>query len=1085
MRKLSLPYFVAAAATLAAAATYEASVFGALQWRSIGPLRGGRSITSAGSPSRPNEYYFGATGGGLWKTTDGGTTWRPVTDGQIHSSSVGAVAVSESNPDTVYIGMGETELRGNIMQGDGVYKSTDAGRTWKNAGLADTQAISRIRIHPTDPNIVYVSALGHPYGRNTERGVFRSKDGGATWEKILYRDDHSGAVDLVLDPHNPNVLFAAIWDVNRTPWGLTSGGPGSGLFKSTDAGDHWTEITRNPGLPSGVVGKIGVAVSGGDSNRVYAMVENDKGGLYVSDDAGANWKLINEDRTVRQRAFYYTRVYADPKAKDTVYVLNTSMFRSTDGGKTFRTIQAPHGDHHDLWIDPTNPLRMINSNDGGGNVSLNGGQTWTGQQYATAQLYHVAVTNEIPYHVCGAQQDSSTICTPSTAGGGRGGGGGRGAANTYGVGGGESGYIATDPRNPNIFFAGSQGALLTRFDRRTNYSRDVQVYPLFFSGESAGSLPERWQWTYPIVFSPVNPDILYTSSQHLWKTVDDGHSWTRISDDLTRGDPKTLGDSGGPITHDQNGPEIYGTIFTIAPSRKDVNTIWTGSDDGLVYITRDGNGKSPHWTRITPPGMPDFGRISLIDASPHNPGAAYVAVKNYQNDDRKPYLFKTADYGKTWTKIVNGIPENDFVHAVREDTVRQGLLFAGTEHGIYVSFDDGAQWQSLSLNLPDLQVSDIVIQGNDVVIATHGRSFYVLDDISPLRQLKPTLVSEDLHLFAPPAAERNVSQARIDYYLAKPAEKVTIDILDAKGQVIRTFTGTPNDQAGGRGRGGRGRGGAGAGGADTAAAEPGAGGEPGAEGDVAGGGGGGGGGGGLGGVVNAPDKAGLNRFTWDMRYPPAKTFEGMVLWSGNTQGPEAVPGAYQIRLTADGKSAAENFILEKDPRLDSVTIADLAEQFTLALKVRDDLTQSNEIVILIRELKRQMDDRLKENSDAALKASLDSFKEQLSAIEEEVYQVRNRSGQDPLNFPIKLNNKIAALGSSVEHGDGKPTSASYEVYKLLNQKLAEQQNKLDTLLKSTLPPVNKELTNRSLKELVPTRTETPTPKAGVAPPAGQ
>jgi photosystem II stability/assembly factor-like uncharacterized protein len=1080
MRKLSLPYFVAAAATLAAAATYEASVFGALQWRSIGPPRGGRSITCSGSSSRPNEYYFGATGGGLWKTTDGGTTWRPVTDGQIHSSSVGAVAVSESNPDIVYLGMGETELRGNIMQGDGVYKSTDAGRTWKNVGLADTQAISRIRIHPTDPNIVYVSALGHPYGKNTERGVFRSKDGGATWDKILYRDDHSGAVDLVFDPHNPSVLYAAIWDVNRTPWGLTSGGPGSGLFKSTDAGDHWTEITRNPGLPSGVVGKIGVAVSGGDSNRVYAMVENQKGGLYVSDDAGANWKLINEERNVRQRAFYYTRVYADPKAKDTVYVLNTSMFKSTDGGKTFRNIQAPHGDHHDLWIDPANPLRMVNSNDGGGNVSLNGGQTWTGQQYATAQLYHVAVTNEIPYHVCGAQQDSSTICTPSTAGGGRG-GGGRGAAPTYGVGGGESGYIAPDPRNPNIFFAGSQGALLTRFDRRTNYSKDVQVYPLFFSGESAGSLPERWQWTYPIVFSAVNPDILYTSSQHLWKTLDDGHSWTKISDDLTRGDPKTLGDSGGPITHDQNGPEIYGTIYTIAPSRKDVNTIWTGSDDGLVYISRDANAKAPHWTKITPPGMPDFGRVSLIDASPHNPAAAYVAVKNYQNDDRKPYLFKTADYGKTWTKIVNGIPENDFVHAVREDTVRQGLLFAGTEHGIYVSFDDGAQWQSLRLNLPDVQVSDIVIQGNDVVIATHGRSFYVLDDITPLRQLKPTLTSEDLHLFTPPKAERNVSQARVDYYLAKPAEKVTIEILDAKGQVLRTFTGTPNDQANGRGRGGRGRGGAGA--DSAAAADPGNGGDPAAEGDPGGGGGGGGGGGrGRGGVVNAPDKAGLNRFTWDMRYPPAKTFEGMVLWSGDTQGPEAVPGAYSVRLTADGKTATEKLILEKDPRLDSVTIADLAEQFTLALKIRDDLTQSNEIVIVVRELKRQMDDRLKSNSDAALKASLDSFREKLSAIEEEVYQVQNRSGQDPLNFPIKLNNKIAALGASVEHGDGKPTTASYEVYKLLNGKLAEQQSRLDALLKSTLPSVNKELTNRSLKELVPTKTETPTPRATAAPP---
>jgi len=1080
MRKLSLPYFVAAAATLAAAATYEASVFGALQWRSIGPPRGGRSITCAGSSARPNEYYFGATGGGLWKTTDGGTTWRPVTDGQIHSSSVGAVAVSETDPDTVYIGMGETELRGNIMQGDGVYKSTDAGRTWKNVGLKDTQAISRIRIDPKNPNIVYVAALGHPYGPNPERGVFRTRDGGDHWEKVLYRNDYAGAVDLVIDAHNSYVLYAAIWEVNRTPWGLTSGGPGSGLFKSIDSGQTWTELTRNPGMPSDTIGKIGVAVSPDNPNRVYAMVENAKGGLYVSDDAGSNWKLVNEDRTVRQRAFYYTRVYADPKAKDTVYVLNTSMFKSTDGGKTFRTIQAPHGDHHDLWIDSANPLRMINSNDGGGNVSVNGGQTWTGQQFATAQLYHVAVTNEIPYHVCGAQQDSSTICTPSTAGGGRGGGGGRGAANTYSVGGGESGYIAPDPRNPNIFFAGSQGALLTRFDRRTNYSRDVQVYPLFFSGESAGSLPERWQWTYPIVFSAVNPDILYTSSQHLWKTVDDGHSWTRISDDLTRAEPKTLGDSGGPITHDQNGPEIYGTIFAIAPSRKDVNTIWTGSDDGLVYISRDANSKTPHWTKITPPGMPDFGRVSIIDASPHNPAAAYVAVKNYQNDDRKPYLFKTADYGKTWTKIVNGIPENDFVHSVREDTVRQGLLFAGTEHGIYVSFDDGAQWQSLALNLPDVQVSDIVIHGNDVVIGTHGRSFYVLDDITPLRQLKPTLVSEGVHLFAPPKAERNVSAARIDYYLAKPAEKVTIDILDAKGQVVRTFTGTPNDQAGGRGRGGRGRGGAGA---DNAAADAAGSGDPAAEGDPAGG--GGGGGRGRGGVVNAPDKAGLNRFTWDMRYPSAKTFEGMVLWSGNTQGPEVVPGTYSVKLTADGKSYTEKLTIEKDPRLDSVTVADLAEQFTLALKIRDDLTQSNEIVITVRELKRQMDDRLKENSDAALKTSLDSFREKLSAIEEEVYQVQNRSGQDPLNFPIKLNNKIAALGASVEHGDGRPTTASYEVYKLLNSKLAEQQGKLDALLKSTLPAVNKELTTRSLKELVPTKTETPAPKAATVLTPGQ
>jgi len=1066
MHRARLSLSILAAAALCAAATYEASVFGSMQWRSIGPLRGGRSIASAGSPTRPNEYYFGATGGGLWKTADGGLTWRPVTDGQIHSSSVGAVAVSASNPDVVYIGMGETELRGNIMQGDGVYKSTDAGRTWKNVGLTDSQAISRVRVHPTDPNVVYVAAFGHPYAPNKERGVFRSRDGGATWQQVLFRDDHSGAVDLCMDPRNPNVLFAATWDASRTPWSLTSGGPGSGLFKTTDGGDHWTELTRNAGMPSGIIGKIGVAVSGADSNRVYALVENENGGVFVSDDAGATWKKINEDRNLRQRAFYYTRIYADPKAKDTVYALNTGFYRSTDGGKTFRTLPTPHGDNHDLWIDPTNPLRMVESNDGGANVSINGGQTWTGQQYATAQLYHVAVTKDIPYHVCGAQQDSSTICVPGAAAGGRGGGGGgRGAANTYSVGGGESGYIAPDPRNANIFFAGSQGALLTRFDRRTNYSRDVQVYPLFFSGESAGSLPERWQWTYPIVFSPVNPDILYTSSQHLWKTTDDGHGWTRISDDLTRGDPKTLGDSGGPITHDQNGPEIYGTIFTIAPSRKDINTIWTGSDDGLVYLTRDGNARTPHWTKVTPPGMPDFGRVSLIDASPHNPAAAYVAVKNYQNDDRKPYIFKTADYGRTWTKIVTGIPDNDFVHAVREDPVKPGLLFAGTEHGIYVSFDDGAQWQSIALNLPDTQVSDLVIEGNDVVIATHGRSFYVLDDISPLRQLKPALVSEDAHLFQPAHAERNVSQARIDYYLTKPADKVTIDILDAKGQVIRSFTGTPNDQSGGRGgRGGRG-------GETAAGAEPDAAANP-EEAAFAGG----GGGRGRGGVVNAPDKAGLNRFSWDLRYAPSKTFEGMVLWSGNTQGPIAVPGTYQVRLTANGKTLTEKFEVEKDPRLDSVTIADLTEQFTLAMKIRDELTQANEIVILVRELKKQMDDRLKSNSDSDLKAGLDGLRSKLSAIEEEVYQVRNRSGQDPLNFPIKLNNKIAALGSSVQHGDGKPTASSYEVFNLLTKRLAEQQGKLDALLKTDLASVNSLLTARSLKELTPTKTETPAPK---------
>jgi photosystem II stability/assembly factor-like uncharacterized protein len=1040
MRKLVFGVLVCSAAVLLAAPAFDPVVFSSLTWRSIGPPRGGRSIASAGSPSRALEYYFGAVGGGLWKTTDGGLTWRPVTDGQLHSSSVGAVAVSESNPDVVYIGMGEVELRGNIMQGDGVYKSTDAGKTWKHSGLADSQTVSRIRVHPTNPDIVYAAVFGHPYGKSAERGVFRSKDGGATWQKVLYRDDHSGAADLCMDPHDPNVLYAAIWDANRTPWSLSSGGPGSGLFKTTDGGDHWTEITRNPGLPAGIIGKIGVAVSGADGKRVYALVENENGGVFVSDDAGATWKQVSEDRRLRQRAFYYSRIYADPKAKETLYALNTGFYRSTDGGKTWRAIQTPHGDNHDLWIDPGNPLRMIESNDGGANVSINGGESWTRQEYSTAQLYHVATTRDIPYHVCGAQQDNTTICVSSQGGGGR---GGRGGTPAYSVGGGESGYIAPHPTNANIFYAGSQGALLTRFDRRNGWTRDIQVYPLFFSGENAGSLKERWQWTFPIVFNPLDSNIMYTSSQHLWKTTDDGHSWQAISPDLTRGDPKTLGDSGGPITHDQNGPEIYGTIFTIAPSRKEKDTIWTGSDDGLVYITRDG-GK--HWTKITPPGMPDFGRVSLIDASPHEAGAAYVAVKNYQNDDRKPYIFKTADYGKTWTKITAGIAENDFVHAVREDPVKRGLLFAGTEHGIYVSFDDGGQWQSLSLNLPDTQVPDMVIEGSDLVIATHGRSFYILDNINPLRQLTPAILSSSQYLFKPPVAQRNVSQGRISYYLKQPADKVQIEIVDAKGQVVRTYTGTTADDARG-GRGGRG-------GRGAAAAED------------AGGGGdeeGGGGGGRFGGTPPVPRKAGINHFAWDLRYPGAKGFQGMVLWSGGRGGPQAVPGSYTVRLTANGQTLSERLNVEKDPRIDSVTIADLNEQFKLALQIRDKTTEANEMVITIRELKKQMDERQK--ADASLKATFDPLREKLTTVEEEVYQVRNRSNQDPLNFPIKLNNKIAALERVVETGDGKPIAGAYTVFKELSDLLAAQKAKLDAALKTDLPAINKLLADRGQKPL--------------------
>jgi photosystem II stability/assembly factor-like uncharacterized protein len=1016
-------FFTAAAAV---SATNEPSLFNALKWRNIGPNRGGRSIACAGSSSRPLEYYFGAVGGGLWKTTDGGTTWKSVTDGQLNSSSVGAVAVSESNPDIVYIGMGETELRGNIMQGDGVYKSTDAGKTWHHIGLENTQAIARIRIDPKNPDIVYVAALGHPYGENADRGVFRSQDGGKTWKKILYRDAHSGAVDLTLDPHNSRILYAALWDVYRTPWLLNDGGPGSGFFKSSDGGDTWSEITRNPGLPKGIIGKIGIAVSGADSNRVYAMVEASDGGLFLSNDAGATWSLVSQDRRALQRAFYFSRIYADPKDKETIYIMNVAFLKSTNAGKSFTVIRSPHSDHHDLWIDPANHQRMINSNDGGGSVSVSGGETWTAEDFPTAQIYHVAITKDVPYQVCGAQQDSSTVCVQNTAGVRRFGMSGMWAP-YYAVGGGESGYIATDPTDPNVFYAGSQGALLTRFDRSSGAMRDIQVYPLFFSGQSAATLKERWQWTFPIVFSPVDPKILYTSSQHLWKTTNEGQSWEVISPDLTRADPKTLGDSGGPITKDQNGPEIYGTIFTIAPSYQDVNTIWTGSDDGVANVTRDG-GK--HWENVTPKGLPEFSRISIIDASPHENGTAFLAAKRYQLDDRKPYIYRTHDFGKSWTKIVNGIPNDDYVHVIREDPKRAGLLYAGTEHGLYVSFDDGANWQSLRLNLPDTQVADLTVQGDDLVVATHGRSFWVLDDIDILRQFSPNLSASAVHLFAPDAAVRSIHPATIDYYLKKDADKITVDILEADGKVVRSFTASAEDEKKKKNTNG-----------DDESEF-------------------------FGPRQQPPGrKAGTNRFTWDLRYPGATVFEGEILWSARAeQGPLALPGQYQVRVTADGKSETQPLTLKLDPR-EHISQAQLEEQFKLACQVRDEVSKADEMVIQIRKINKDAKERADQAKDESVTSVGAALRDRLSTIEEEIYQVRNRANEDPLNFPIKLNNILAALARTIETGDYQPTEQDYEVFHVLTDRLNAVQAKYNEALQKDLARFNQLLAAHKLPEI--------------------
>ncbi len=1019
----------------AAANAIDAAVLKALQWRSIGPLRGGRSIAVSGVKGRPREGYFGAVGGGLWKTVDGGMTWNAVTDGQITTSSVGAVAVSESNPDVLYIGTGESCIRGNIMPGDGVYKSTDAGKTWTHLGFTNSDAISKIRIHPTNPDIVFVADFGRYGTQSDERGVFKSSDGGKTWKKVLFRDNKTGAVDVEIDRRNPNVMFAAMWEAYRVEYQMSSGGPGSGLFKSTDGGETWREITRSPGLPAGLVGKISIATSGADSNRVYALIENENGGLFASDDGGGTWKLANSARSIRQRAFYYTHVFADPNNKDTVYALNTSAFRSTDGGKTLTSIgNGTHGDHHDLWIDPDDSNHVIIGNDGGGAVTYNVAsreRAWTDQNFATGQFYHVATTTHAPYHVCGAQQDNTTMCVPSNTffGRGGGGGGGRGQAEPpYQAGGGEPGYIAPDPLNRDIYYAGANnGSFLTRLDRRTGELREVGPYPRFFSGEPSSAVVERWQWTYPIVFSPVDPKVLYTSSQHVWKTTNGGQTWEKISGDLTKHDPKTMQESGGPITHDMNSPEIYATVFSLAPGRTDVNVIWAGSDDGLVHVTRDG-GKT--WTNVTPKDMPDLGRVSQIDASKFDAGTAFVAVKKPLLADYSPYIFRTHDFGQTWTKTVAGIPSNDYVHVVREDPERRGLLYAGTEHGIYVSLDDGNHWQSLRLNLPDTQVSDIWVEGHDVTIATHGRGFYILDHVEPLRQYgNEAVTATDAYLFKPSDAVRSADSVAITYWLKKAPQAMTLDILDGRGQTVRSFKGAVPQE--GRGRSGRGD------------APPSPTGEDEEE----------GGGRGRGAPPTANMSAGVQRFNWDLQTEPVKTFQGMVLWGATQNGPLALPGTYQARLTVDGKTLTQPFAVVKHP-YHSASDADLQAQFELAAQIRDKVNEANEAVMQIRRIKQQLADRVQKSQNADVKAIAEQLQKELSAVEEDVYQVRNQSNQDPLNFPIKTNNRLASLLRVVESGDGRPLGSVPPIFDDLKTELKGETDRLQRALTTYLPRFN-------------------------------
>jgi photosystem II stability/assembly factor-like uncharacterized protein len=1021
------------------------SPFGSLEWRTLGPARGGRSIAVAGSVARPNEYYFGATGGGVWKTSNGGVTWRPVADGQLTSSSVGAIAVAPSNPDVVYAGAGESELRGNIAQGDGVYKTIDAGKTWTHVGLENSQTIAKLRVHPTNPDLVYAAVFGHPAGPNPERGIYRSKDGGKSWERILFRDDKTGGIELNLDPADPNVLYAALWEAFRVSHMMSSGGAGSGLFKSTDGGDHWTELSRNPGMPKGVLGKIGVSVSPVDSRRVYAQIEADDGGTFASDDAGATWKRVSEDRNVRQRAFYYTRVYADPKDKETVYEPNVMFMKSVDGGKTWKPLNVPHGDNHDMWIDPTNPKRFAVANDGAVTVTLDGGESWTAMTQPTAQFYHVTTTSDVPYHVCGAQQDNTTACVSSQAGdplfssisGG---------ADTvfYSVGGGESGYIASDPADPNIFYAGSYSGELTRFDRKTGQLRRVNPYPDNPMGYATKDIGERFQWTFPIVFSPTDPTLLYAGSQHVWKTTNGGQSWTKISPDLTRHDPSTMGDSGGPITRDETGVETYATIFSIAPSPKDANVIWTGSDDGYVFVTRDG---ARNWVNVTPKDMPEFARISLVEASPHRAGSAYVAANRYQHDDFAPYVWRTDDYGQTWTKIVAGLGPREFARAVREDTVRPRLLYLGTEHGIYVSFDDGGAWQSLRQNLPDTPVHDIKVEARDLLIATHGRGFYAMDHIAPLRQWGAQPATTSPALFKPDDALRGLDKTvAIDYVLDKPAESITVELLDASGTVIRSYNGTRADT-------------------EKKPAPP-----------------------TIEDFFNPKDPkpstaAGLQRLKWDLRYARAAEFSGLIMWDATTRGPIAPPGSYQVRVTVDGRSATQAFAVRREPHvLAGVTDADLQHEFELAMQIRNKASQANEAVLLVRGIRPQIQDRTSrlDSKTGPTAKALETLEQHLTAVETSVYQTRIESFEDPLNFPIMLNNKIESLQGIVEASDTAPTDQTYDMFKVLSGRLDEQLNKLDSAVQKELPQVNQMLQKQKLAPIKPEpqkRDEKPKPKS--------
>lgn len=999
-----------------------------LQYRNIGPYRGGRSVAVAGHKDQPDTYYTGFTGGGVYKTENGGNSWINVSDGYFKTGSVGALAVAPSDPNVIYAGMGETCIRGNMSAGDGVYKSVDGGDTWQHVGLGDTHFIGEMVVHPDNPDIIWVAALGHAFGTggNTERGVFKSTDGGQSWEKVLYHNEHAGAVDIELDPNNPRVLYASLWEAYRNPWEMSSGGPGSGLYKSTDGGENWTNISERPGLPRGVLGKIGVAVSPANSDRVWAIIENDNGGVFRSDDKGKTWNRVNSDRSLRQRAWYYTHIVADPSDEDIVYVLNVGFHKSTDGGESFERIGTPHGDHHDLWIAPNNAKRMIVADDGGGQVTYSGGKEWSSYyKYATAQFYHVILDNAFPYWVYGAQQDNSTVTIKSRTAGY-----GIGEDDWHAVAGGESGYIAPDPDDPDVTYGGSYGGYLNKYNYETKQSDRIDVWPDNPMGSGASELKYRFQWTFPIYISPHNSDALYATSQYVHRSTDEGMSWERISPDLTRNEKSKQQESGGPITKDDTSVEYYNTVFAFAESPVEAGVLWAGADDGLVHVSRD-NGES--WQEVTPDGLPES-MISIIDPSPFEGGTAYLAANRYKFGDFTPMLYKTDNYGQSWTRINDGIPEGDFTRVIREDPNRRGLLYAGTETGVYVSFNDGAQWQPLQLNLPSVPITDLAVhkRDKDLVVATQGRSFWILDNLNVLHQVQDDIARADHHLYKPETTylfgrgggysqpggttgQNPEPGVVVHYNLADTSSgEIQLQFAESDGTVIRTYSNL-EDLEGNTVES-----------SDAFYEDKDA---PTAS-DV------------------LPEKQGLNSFGWDMSYEGATDLEGrQILWAGSTDGPTAIPGTYRVRLIVDGETMMEQpFKITKDPRIDT-TQEDFEAQFELHQTIIAKLDTTHKSINRIREVRGELQEMMKE--DALSVEGTDKARailDELSAIESTLMQTKAESYQDVLNYPIKLNNKLAALASTVATGHNRPTQQQYGVYEELAAQVDEQLVKLQAIL---------------------------------------